>query len=178
MNGSSPRMRGTHEHNNRLHEHFRFIPAYAGNARSRPDNPIRRSVHPRVCGERDTELSGTAAINGSSPRMRGTHGNSNGIVGWPRFIPAYAGNAVRPMANCGAVPVHPRVCGERFAMNSRASSFCGSSPRMRGTHPSSREEYFLRRFIPAYAGNARRSSPPRCLSAVHPRVCGERSIMT
>ena len=52
----------------------------------------------------------------------------------------------------------------------------GSSPRVRGTalagdNPSSGD-----RFIPACAGNGDEGPRRRAAGAVHPRVCGERSV--
>ena len=71
--GSSPRVRGTLTAATPSRSDVRFIPACAGNAWRSRSTPARRSVHPRVCGER----SETAPRNGSRCR----------------FIPACAGNA-------------------------------------------------------------------------------------
>ena len=45
---------------------------------------------------------------------------------------------------------------------------------MRGTLPSAANSIQPRRFIPAYAGNAHRSTRRNPAKSVHPRVCGER----
>ena len=50
--GSSPRMRGTLVRGGSDAAGGRFIPAYAGNAPPRDSAVLSRSVHPRVCGER------------------------------------------------------------------------------------------------------------------------------
>ena len=67
--------------------------------------------------------------------------------------------------------------GERSPSHRTATAGCGSSPRGRGTLGHGARGPVLRRFIPAWAGNAnptgRRSSSP----AVHPRVGGERCEM-
>jgi len=52
----------------------------------------------------------------------------------------------------------------------------GSSPRLRGTHPSSRMYSPPRRFIPASAGNTGSLASSRYNTAVHPRVCGEHCL--
>ena len=70
--GLSPRVRGT------LFVQFddefitRFIPACAGNADRLPAPGNRRTVHPRVCGERGVSVEALGRLSGSSPRVRGT----------------------------------------------------------------------------------------------------------
>ena len=92
-NGSSPRVRGT--------------------VRPRVQLEVVRTVHPRVCGERNTRSYVAGSIVGSSPRVRGTGARR---WGWPsahRFIPACAGNGESSLALHCFNAVHPRVCGER-----------------------------------------------------------------
>ena len=152
--GSSPRMRGTQKNEFLLQQFVRFIPAYAGNAARYPLAGGNGLVHPRVCGERATPGARTAAHY--------------------RFIPAYAGNAPLQARLRRLRSVHPRVCGERPSAFPTSERSGGSSPRMRGTHRVKWQDRQLRRFIPAYAGNA--PPPPRRAAStpVHPRVCGER----
>ena len=152
--GSSPRMRGTPTRSTGKRSRWRFIPAYAGNATEAATSCLPRPVHPRVCGERPRKRPQTPANAGSSPRMRGTLMRENQSLLPQRFIPAYAGNAIRCVSGCAFQTVHPRVCGERFRLFPRCSLFVGSSPRMRGTPPKSFRPRRSRRFIPAYAGNA------------------------
>ena len=54
---------------------------------------------------------------------------------------------------------------------------CGSSPRLRGTHPLIGRRIEAERFIPAPAGNTWigvRSAKPK---PVHPRACGEHVVL-
>ena len=162
--GSSPRVRGTG---------VRSIAARAGNrcascgdgssprvrgtatTHSSPRNCrlIRRSVHPRVCGEQ--------RINGSSVNAQPVHPRVCGEQSVPGPAPANA--------TLLAAAVHPRVCGEQILRTvSRNQSQFGSSPRVRGTDQTLALIWSLMRFIPACAGNTDRR-------AVHPRVCGEQS---
>ena len=97
--GSSPRLRGTQGQGAGHAVHVRFIPAFAGNARSRQCSGKTRSVHPRVCGERSTKEIAAARGYGSSPRLRGTLPGVNRLGHGRRFIPAFAGNA------------YPNYCG-------------------------------------------------------------------
>ena len=93
-----------------------------------------------------------------------------------RFIPACAGNtASEPILNL-VTPVHPRVCGEHPMKICHECQAIGSSPRVRGTRRSAGSRIRSHRFIPACAGNTRRSASTPRTAPVHPRVCGEHSI--
>ena len=154
--GSSPRVRGTRCQCSGKVGLLRFIPACAGNAvpMLRKGWPV--TVHPRVCGERALSIAPVSDVNGSSPRVRGTHGRP--VVGYPvgRFIPACAGNARRIGFGTATHSVHPRVCGERLHLPGGPPPGLGSSPRVRGTRKSAVAGRIPRRFIPACAGNATR----------------------
>ena len=152
--GSSPRVRGTHHVHAGRHHRIRFIPACAGNASFLASSASIRSVHPRVCGERDLGLDGYVELTGSSPRVRGTRGSGGEPTGRHRFIPACAGNALLRNRRSAHRPVHPRVCGERLRKVHAGSSFAGSSPRVRGTRGEAPCAWGEGRFIPACAGNA------------------------
>ena len=140
--GSSPRMRGTRGFSVRG----------------------RRGVgdHPRVCGERRRLPCRVWRAGGSSPRMRGTHSSQHRPARQAGIIPAYAGNATGPCRSCRRPRDHPRVCGERSVLRSQVMVNSGSSPRMRGTRVCQIGTHLLTGIIPAYAGNARTSSVPRC----------------
>ena len=114
--------------------------------------------------------------NGSSPRLRGTLVERHRLDLYRRFIPAPAGNASSGTPRALRQPVHPRACGERHGHSCRSMSFCGSSPRLRGTPASSTARPTTRRFIPAPAGNAQQGGRVRPRTPVHPRACGERSL--
>ncbi len=91
-----------------------------------------------------------------------------------RFIPACAGNASRlPSPSCPWT-AHPRVCGERRCRNALHGGLNGSSPRVRGTLSLCWLCSTRYRFIPACARNATADLLMMGMSAVHPRVCGER----
>ncbi len=71
-----------------------------------------------------------------------------------RFIPACVGNARWSGAARPYVPVHPRVCGERYALIAAYLTKAGSSPRVWGTLLTYEAFGLGRRFIPACVGNA------------------------
>ncbi len=69
--------------------------------------------------------------------------------------------------------VHPRGCGEHFAPSGSNPAQIGSSPRVRGTLGAEGKERYLKRFIPAGAGNTIQEDLAFSDVTVHPRGCGE-----
>ena len=197
--GSSPRGRGTPGPEDSARRPSRFIPARAGNARTRGTSGRRRTVHPRAGGERLARMASTSASVGSSPRGRGTRRQRSPGVRRPRFIPARAGNARATSRRPGVPPVHPRAGGERGVTASRTVPPVGSSPRGRGTPWLDDSDANLAdgssprgrgtpgghgpprrrgRFIPARAGNARLPRRRSASRSVHPRAGGERACVS
>jgi len=172
--GSSPRVRGTGQHTVSEIASIRFIPACAGNGNRSICTIGRGAVHPRVCGERPTQIGPMNSMNGSSPRVRGTGVDIEEDLVGRRFIPACAGNGRIIACERVLMTVHPRVCGERLWWAASDEARNGSSPRVRGTGGLSFPLHGLGRFIPACAGNGFIRAMPCCACLVHPRVCGER----
>ncbi len=110
--GSSPRMRGTHllpfVH---YHRHW-IIPADAGNTRRIAPHRRRPRDHPRGCGEHSRNPLARPSRQGSSPRMRGTHGCPRRSKPARRIIPADAGNTGWIVKVRYLGPDHHRGCGE------------------------------------------------------------------
>ncbi len=159
LDGSSPRVRGTRQALAAGPANQRFIPARAGNTIV--------TAAPSNC---------TA---GSSPRVRGTLGD---VIRQPlaeRFIPARAGNTAVLRLSPVHGAVHPRACGEHVVVALERGDLDGSSPRVRGTRPSSLPSQASGRFIPARAGNTATARSTSSFRTVHPRACGEhRSAMS
>ena len=172
--GSSPHTRGTRAHGEHVRCASRFIPAYAGNAGSARAGACTAAVHPRIRGERDIVRAHVNSANGSSPHTRGTPRPQMMQGTRRRFIPAYAGNAPRPVRQRRQTPVHPRIRGERARLVASVDWISGSSPHTRGTLRSASLEGRAARFIPAYAGNAVVPSASFRTAPVHPRIRGER----
>ena len=176
--GSSPHTRGTRRPRVRSHKTRRFIPACAGNAAGADPRTGPASVHPRMRGERVRWAAAPSSISGSSPHVRGMPACRFNNIDPDRFIPACAGNASRISATCSATPVHPRMCGERIRWYQPKSGKHGSSPHARGTPYILLYDSGNDRFIPACAGNAPGRPGNAPLSAVHPRMRGERHNVT
>ena len=151
----------------------RFIPACAGNSSTSRSETRAPAVHPRVCGEQLSSLDRLTSHLGSSPRVRGT-GIGRACDHFDRrFIPACAGNSADTDVNTILLPVHPRVCGEQILTSVDCDAVYGSSPRVRGTDLLGNGCEPYTRFIPACAGNRKKSRARRSTTTVHPRVCGE-----
>ncbi len=131
--GSAPRVRGTAEIDPKISGNDRFSPACAGNGPLTGPACRRRSVQPRVCGERTPTLIVIDHQGGSAPRVRGTGRRTVGLAGADRFSPACAGNGSCPSARLFTVAVQPRVCGERPVNQMCVSVGGGSAPGVRGT---------------------------------------------
>ena len=155
--GSSPHLRGTQTDRLPGARRDRFIPAPAGNTHARGAPPPEKPVHPRTCGEHIANHIMTFFPHGSSPHLRGTPPRCRRAAHPARFIPAPAGNTSAPLMIAPMSPVHPRTCGEHalppplFVVNP------GSSPHLRGTLNFYRGNADEERFIPAPAGNTKRS---------------------
>ncbi len=172
-NGSSPRARGTARWIQLDPEVPRFIPACAGNRSLLEEIERLSAVHPRVRGEQSLEGWLRGPTPGSSPRARGTARSCKCLTYKRRFIPACAGNSFSAVVRGGRPPVHPRVRGEQPSTDCGTTDLDGSSPRARGTVLETPHHSHRQRFIPACAGNRRRTGWRWPRSTVHPRVRGE-----
>jgi len=173
--GSSPHVRGTDVPPYRVGDMRRFIPARAGNRRSRPAAPRPPAVHPRTCGEQIPYPPFPLFPFGSSPHVRGTDPLYDTLDHDFRFIPARAGNSESKRTRFCSLSVHPRTCGEQLPFSLPFSLFLGSSPHVRGTVPLFPSLWFVFRFIPARAGNRGPCALHVNRSPVHPRTCGEQA---
>ena len=96
----------------------------------------------------------------------------------PGITPAYAGKREGRAISCASFWDHPRVCGEKVIKSFYVRVFLGSPPRMRGKAAARRDRRGLHGITPAYAGKRARSPPPPSGRWDHPRVCGEKSMMS
>ena len=131
--GSSPRVRGTRKHTCATCRTSGIIPACAGNTPFAPASARWGRDHPRVCGEHFEYSTVTYRVEGSSPRVRGTHGHERDLRIGGGIIPACAGNTRRHRCAAHRARDHPRVCGEHRKGSQLPPSVEGSSPRVRGT---------------------------------------------
>ena len=109
-------------------------------------------------GERELSKPLGRVIPGSSPHARGTP--KKDLLGMP------------------ILSVHPRMRGERVIQQVADAINRGSSPHARGTHPARRRVRGDHRFIPACAGNATDLPLWPDERSVHPRMRGERWMVS
>ena len=171
--GSSPRARGTRHRRRRHDAAARFIPASAGNTRTKLGAARLRSVHPRERGEHGRFVLAGHRHDGSSPRARGTPELDVTRDTVARFIPASAGNTSSSSVFMATSPVHPRERGEHLLDGVEVGRRAGSSPRARGTRWGGPCRSARPRFIPASAGNTWGRRRDRSARPVHPRQRGE-----
>ena len=175
--GSSPRLRGTVNVGRNPYLSGRFIPAPAGNRAESYNGYWLGPVHPRACGEQGLHPGDEGSTPGSSPRLRGTVATAGTAQAITRFIPAPAGNSLPVKCPALGQTVHPRACGEQMFFTSPRTSTHGSSPRLRGTGSVSSWRTPQCRFIPAPAGNSSANHTNFGGRPVHPRACGEQTVV-
>ena len=90
-----------------------------------------------------------------------------------RFIPAGAGNTRCASPAPQSAPVYPRWRGEHYKVGCRMIWQRGLSPLARGTQKTYLRKDYIKRFIPAGAGNTDVKYPVIDLIAVYPRWRGE-----
>ena len=109
---------------------------------------------------------------GLSPRGRG---NPLGPLGYylaDGSIPAWAGQPIASPAVPKTLPVYPRVGGATHPDCEECQATTGLSPRGRGNPIPATSERFIRRSIPAWAGQPATSPDLRSAPEVYPRVGG------
>ena len=121
-------------------------------------------------------IGGIVAGSGSSPLARGTYQANTTAPVVARFIPARAGNPLRPSVRVRCRWAHLRSRGEHVATGRAAVSVPGSSPLARGTHTVVVAEVGGVGLIPARAGNTLHCSGEIINSSAHPRSRGEHGI--
>ena len=170
--GSSPRVRGKPGAGLEISFIRRIIPARAGQTPRSKGILDPKSDHPRACGANPDSSWTRRSPFGSSPRVRGKPAHGVMVEAELRIIPARAGQT----PGCRCPPVrrsdHPRACGANQVHSVFFPSQVGSSPRVRGKPGAGLEISFIRRIIPARAGQTWRADASTTACPDHPRACG------
>ena len=170
--GSSPHLRG-----NLLADEIKIqspgvIPAPAGEPRTRDTGTPLREGHPRTCGGTSNLVELTEDARGSSPHLRGNRGTVSMETTILRVIPAPAGEPGGESASARCHGGHPRTCGGTQVKGLERTSTTGSSPHLRGNHPSREPGIRPARVIPAPAGEPTTENQKSLTCPGHPRTCG------
>ena len=171
--GSSPRVRGKLGCEVAHVAGTGLIPVRAGKTGLRSRARRGHRAHPRACGENELPSERHHVPDGSSPRVRGKRGNADNLYTGDGLIPARAGKTFQAPVNTAATAAHPRACGENDHTAEVTEAMAGSSPRVRGKHPSPSRCRLSERLIPARAGKTRPRARRLRRTQAHPRACGE-----
>ncbi|KUJ88970.1 MAG: hypothetical protein XD36_0452 [Halomonas sp. 54_146] len=175
--GSSPLVRGSGYRPAGGLIDLRFIPARAGIGPHRQRSVPLQTVHPRSCGDRSIVIGRRMLANGSSPLVRGSERVRLRFQLNARFIPARAGIGPHRQRSMPLQTVHPRSCGDRRRAWALRWHLRGSSPLVRGSGSARVAAGLQPRFIPARAGIGICWLSLLEMYTVHPRSCGDRSII-
>ena len=170
--GSSPRMRGSRDVICGQACRLGIIPAHAGLTCLTffSIRPLRD--HPRACGAHCIDYLTRRRVRGSSPRMRGSHDETDEWLADDRIIPAHAGLTAPALRRPWPPWDHPRACGAHRPCSCPSRYRAGSSPRMRGSLPVEAGVTSSQGIIPAHAGLTLFHMVYQTQNRDHPRACG------
>ena len=170
--GLSPRVRGKPGCKPARRPGRGSIPACAGEAFAHLGSDAIQPVYPRVCGGSAVVAPPPGPMAGLSPRVRGKRASARLSAPATGSIPACAGEAMAIPPFTKSWRVYPRVCGGSGIGVSWWTDNPGLSPRVRGKLVPVIPVVFLRRSIPACAGEATTIPAGWPPTRVYPRVCG------
>ena len=127
-----------------------------------------------MCGEKAGDIRKAKRKQGSPPRVRGKGLLSKKCLLRVGITPACAGKRCGARLAAGHRRDHPRVCGEKLALNVIPNSIKGSPPRVRGKEDGRWFQKVHRGITPACAGKSLPSQKRAFSNGDHPRVCGEK----
>ena len=136
-------------------------PRLCGEKHYTPFGNICQADHPRLCGEKSWTAAERVIPSGSPPPMRGKERSDCSETAAFRITPAYAGKSGSLLFSVSVSGDHPRLCGEKDAVQSGDPARLGSPPPMRGKGIMQQPKTTDNRITPAYAG--KRWSDHSCL---------------
>ena len=148
------------------------IPASAGEPAATCGADRSSTVYPRECGGTPMWRTGTAAIRGLSPRVRGNPESETQPIDCFGSIPASAGEPQGERMSAQGEGVYPRECGGTASRSVLTTSARGLSPRVRGNPARWPGWSTASRSIPASAGEPDYLHLLLLVLGVYPRECG------
>ena len=162
--GSSPHRRGK-AHLWIIHQIFiRITPAWAGKRSVELFLSVLSLDHPRVGGEKTVKVPALVVPTGSPLRGRGKVVLHCGVLLDVGITPAWAGKRQRPSTGRSWQGDHPRVGGEKFALECVLPALPGSPPRGRGKGYLVKVPFVIPGITPAWAGKSYACCPVLSLS--------------
>ena len=129
-------------------------------------------------GEKSMIGENQVDYRGSPPRARGKAHFSTMPSALPGITPACAGKSQCHQMIAGFLRDHPRVRGEKSAMLSCRFAPQGSPPHVRGKVHSGGKSLHAIGITPACAGKSAADSELMLGIRDHPRVCGEKNVVS
>ena len=148
------------------------IPAWAGQPGGSVTIRLNTEAYPRVGGAASAYPLPVSALDGLSPRGRGSHRCWSGSGQAQRPIPAWAGQPPPRRPSRSSSGAYPRVGGAASPCAAVNASRRGLSPRGRGSHEGATETFTWTRPIPAWAGQPAARMRRRPAARAYPRVGG------
>ena len=144
----------------------------------RADVPEGVGITPAWAGKSPRLHQRPAPSRGSPPRGRGKGRRRLPGKRRPGITPAWAGKSVADVAAVVGARDHPRVGGEKFEDSDTLQTAKGSPPRGRGKVQGDGETEDSLGITPAWAGKSPLRPPGWARSGDHPRVGGEKLMLT
>ena len=153
--GSPPPVRGKDHSENSDTLIIRITPACAGKRKNDDAVDSVAKDHPRLCGEKPSEIMETAKQAGSPPPVRGKDALEKGVYAEERITPACAGKRRTAKHRRLVERDHPRLCGEKPTAGDSCYYGMGSPPPVRGKDSEILLPDEIFRITPACAGKSK-----------------------
>ena len=154
----------------------RNIPTCVGKTTRRRARLTRESEHPHMRGENRPSRSRGDRIHGTSPHAWGKQIGDPRLKLVDRNIPTCVGKTDGRPEKKPALPEHPHMRGENFAIMKRTGEMAGTSPHAWGKHREGAARVARNRNIPTCVGKTVRRRRRRDREPEHPHMRGENSI--
>ena len=153
----------------------RITPACAGKRRARRGAGLWSQDHPRMCGEKCVARTCARVNAGSPPHVRGKAKKVDAKNLHQGITPACAGKSATGGRWQDRYWDHPRMCGEKSAIQHAYNTPAGSPPHVRGKAAVRNPQSVSLRITPACAGKSKHQRRQESNRKDHPRMCGEKS---
>ncbi len=175
--GSPPHVRGKGKDIDRTGRAAGITPACAGKSCISVRLSGLRGDHPRMCGEKESNIGGYVSTVGSPPHVRGKVRRLTLERLFTGITPACAGKSTKLRNAIRSKWDHPRMCGEKSAASTCPICARGSPPHVRGKVKENQTLWYEDRITPACAGKSYIRLALLHPTWDHPRMCGEKQLV-